>query len=79
MTTALQGIMKRDVPYSEWHEQKAWIETCPQCGEGQAAGVKEMPRSEWGEGLGAHETIRTIKDYGNDSYTIHTQHIPPTS
>jgi hypothetical protein len=60
MTPELQGIMKRTIPFEEWHGQHAWLETCPQCGEGQAEGVQDMPRSAWGDGFGPHESIREI-------------------
>jgi hypothetical protein len=60
MMTELQGIMARTVPFEEWHGQRAWAEICPQCGDGQAAGTREMPRETWGTGFGPHETIRHI-------------------
>jgi len=60
MAPELQGIMKREIAEAEWHGQTAWYETCPSCGEGQVIGGKELPRSAWGDGLGAHETIGEI-------------------
>ena len=60
MTTDIQGIMKREVPFEEWHGQKAWAEQCPQCVNVSAEWVGEMPQEYWGEGLGNHATIREI-------------------
>jgi hypothetical protein len=60
MTPEPRRIMKRTIPFDEWHGKQEWIETCPRYGDGQMVWIKEMPRSEWGDGLGAHDTIRTI-------------------
>jgi hypothetical protein len=57
---ALQGLMTRTVPAEEWQGNKAWALSCPRCHQGQAVGVKAMPRAAWGDGLGAHDTIRHI-------------------
>jgi hypothetical protein len=59
MTPNLQGIMKRDVPFEEWHGKRAWVEACPQCG-APAERLREMPREQWGDGLGPHDRIDRI-------------------
>jgi hypothetical protein len=44
MMEELQGIMARTIPFEEWHGQRGWAEQCPQCSEGHAVGVTELPR-----------------------------------
>jgi hypothetical protein len=72
MTPNLHGIMKRDVPFDEWHGKQAWAQTCPQCG-GQAEYIRDMPRDEWGEGLGPHDQIEHIAQLLGDCR--HTWHV----
>jgi hypothetical protein len=66
MSEELQGILARTIPYEEWHGKTAWAEHCPQCGEGEAERIREMPREAWGNRLGAHDTIEHIITLAGD-------------